>query len=163
MSSLARFDDPDVRCLGLVLLPALLLIGALVLEHGFAQLPCALCLMQRIWVMVAGIIIAISLAHDSRRRIYPVLASLAALIGAGFSVRQLWIIAYPESAPACGADITYLIEVFPAAEVLQAMTFGTGNCADQSAVIPVLALAGFVAIIAAALWHLCRLGPTRRP
>ena len=153
MSSLARFDDPDVRCLGIVLMAALLLIGALVLEHGFAQLPCALCLTQRIWVMVAGVVVAVALAHNSCRRIYPVLASLAALTGAGFSVRQLWIIANPDSAPACGADINYLIEVFPAAEVLQAMTFGTGNCADQSAVIPVLALAGFIAIIGAALWH----------
>ncbi len=157
MSSPARFDDPDVRCLGLALLAALLLIGALVLEHGFAQLPCALCLMQRIWVMVAGAVVAVSLAHDTRRRLYPVLATLAALTGAGFSLRQLSIIAFPDSAPACGADINYLIEVFPAAEVLRAMTFGTGNCADQSAVIPLLALAGFVAIIVGCGGHLWRL------
>jgi len=152
-----RLDDPDVRCVGAVLLAAGLLVGALVLEHGFAQLPCALCLMQRIWVMVAGVVLAVSLAHDTRRRIYPVLASLAALIGAGFSLRQLWIMAFPDSAPTCGADITYLIEVFPAAEVLQAMTFGTGNCADHSIAIPLSALAGFVAIIAWAVWHLRRL------
>lgn len=154
MPSLVRLDDPDVRCVGVVLLVAMLLIGALVLEHGFALLPCALCLMQRIWVMVAGIVVAVSLAHDTRRRVYPVLASLAALIGAGFSLRQLWIMAFPDSAPACGADINYLIDVFPAAEVLQAMTFGTGNCADHSAAIPLSALAGFVAIIAWAVWHL---------
>ena len=157
MPSLVRLDDPDVRCVAVVLLVAMLLVGALVLEHGFALLPCALCLMQRIWVMVAGIVVAVSLAHDTRRRVYPVLASLAALIGAGFSLRQLWIMAFPDSAPSCGADINYLIEVFPAAEVLQAMTFGTGNCADHSAAIPLSALAGFVAIIAWAVWHLRRL------
>lgn len=157
MSSLVRLDDPDVRCVGVVLLAAVLLIGALVLEHGFALVPCALCLMQRIWIMVAGVVVAVSLAHDTRRRIYPVLASLAALIGAGFSLRQLWIIAFPDSAPACGADINYLIEVFPAAEVLQAMTFGTGNCADHSAAIPLSALAGGVAIVAWAVWHQRRL------
>ena len=157
MSSLVRLDDPDARCLGLVLAAALLLVGALVLEHGFAQLPCALCLMQRIWVMVAGVVVAAALAHDSRSRIYPLLAALAALIGAGFSLRQLSIMAFPESAPACGADINYLIEVFPAAEVLRAMTFGTGNCADHSAAIPLSALAGFVAIIAWAAWHWRRL------
>ena len=157
MSSLVRLDDPDVRCAGMVLLAAVLLIGALVLEHGFAQIPCALCLMQRIWVMVAGVVVAVSLAHGTRRRIYPLLASLAALVGAGFSLRQLWIMAFPDSAPACGADINYLIEVFPAAKVLEAMTFGTGNCADHSAAIPLAALAGFVAIIAWAVWHTHRL------
>lgn len=157
MPSLIRLDDPDVRCVGVVLLTAVLLIGALVLEHGFSLLPCALCLMQRIWVMVAGIVVAVSLAHDTRRRTYPVLAALAALIGAGFSLRQLWIMAFPDSAPACGADISYLIEVFPAADVLQAMTFGTGNCADHSVAIPLSALAGFVMIITWALWHLHRL------
>ena len=157
MSSLVRLDDPDARCLGLVLVAAALLVVALVLEHGFAQLPCALCLMQRIWVMVAGVFVAVSIAHDTRLRIYPVLAALAALIGAGFSLRQLSIMAFPDSAPACGADINYLIEVFPAAEVLRAMTFGTGNCADHSAAIPLSALAGFLAIIGWAVWHLRRL------
>lgn len=160
MSSLVRLDDPDVRCAGVVLLAAMLLIVALVLEHGFALVPCALCLMQRIWIMVAGVAVAVSLAHGTRRRIYPVLAALAALVGAGFSLRQLWIIAFPDSAPACGADINYLIEVFPAAEVLRAMTFGTGNCADHSAAIPLSALAGCVAIIAWAVWHLYRLART---
>lgn len=128
---------------------ALLVITALVLEYGFDQAPCALCLTQRVFVLLAGLIAAVGLAHNPRLGIYPCLATLAAVVGGFFSVRHLYLLTLPPDAvQGCGVDFDYMIEVFPLMDILRNMTFGTGECAEQSFVIPALALAGFVVMAA---------------
>ena len=130
---------------------ASLIGGALVLEHGFGLAPCALCLNQRLWVVLAGVVAAAGFAHDPRRRLYPLLTALAAVCGGAFSVRHLHLLTLPADAvPRCGVDFGYMLDAFPLADVLTAMLSGTGECADQSATIPALALAGFVGILALA-------------
>ena len=65
--------------------------------------------------------------------IYPLLGGLCTVVGGGFSVRQLWLQSLPaDQVPACGPDLTYMLEVFPLSEVLAAMTSGTGDCAEVS-------------------------------
>ena len=127
---------------------ACLLAGALVLEYGFGLAPCALCINQRLWVVLAGVLAAIGCAHDPRRRLYPLLTAFAAVGGAAFSVRHLHLLTLPADAvPRCGVDFGYMLDAFPIVEVLTAMLSGTGECADQSATVPALALAGFVGIL----------------
>ena len=135
---------------------AMLLNTALVLEYGFGLAPCALCLTQRLFVVLAGLCAAAGLAHDSRLGIYPLLAILASVGGGYFAVRHLYLLTLPaDEVPSCGVDFDYLIDVFPLMDVLRAMIVGTGDCAEQSAAIPALALAGFVgmAALAAAYWR----------
>lgn len=128
-----------------------LLAGALVLEYGFGLAPCALCLNQRLWVVLAGMVAGVGFAHNPRLRVYPLLAALASLGGAFFAVRHLHLLTLPEGAvPRCGVDFGYMLDAFPLAEVLTAMLSGTGECADQSATVPALALLGFVGILALA-------------
>ena len=130
---------------------ATLLAGALVLEYGFDLAPCALCLNQRLWVVLAGVIAAVGCAHNPRLGIYPALTALASVGGAIFSLRHLYLLTLPADAvPRCGVDFGYMIDAFPLADVLAAMLSGTGECADQSATIPALALGGFVGIVALA-------------
>ena len=138
--------------LALVGWTAFLLAFAVVLEHGFDMAPCALCLMQRLWFMVAGLVALGGVAHNPRLGIYPLVAMLAALAGAGFSVRQLWVESLPPGeAPACGAGIDYLIDAGMAGEALRAMTLGTADCAATPPFlglsIAVWALLGFVGVI----------------
>lgn len=139
-------DTPEVPCAANVAFAAALLIAVLVLEHGFGQEPCALCLMQQMWVIVAGVLAATGLGHNPRLGVYPLLVALAALVGGGFAMRHLWIIANPEAATAC-VDFGRLIEVAPVFRVLEAMTVGTGGCAEQPATIPLLALGGFAVML----------------
>ena len=132
-----------------------LLFGAQLLEHAAGMEPCPLCLMQRLWFFAAGFIALAGLMHNPRWGIYPLLTIAAALTGGGFSIRQLWLQSLPpEQAPACGAGINYMLENLPWSQVLQAMMAGTGDCAEEPPLlglpIPLWALAGFAAIIAAA-------------
>lgn len=130
---------------------ASLLAGALVLEYGFDLAPCALCLNQRLWVVLAGVIAAAGCAHNPRLGIYPVLTALASVGGAIFSLRHLYLLTLPADAvPRCGVDFGYMLDAFPLTKVLAAMLSGTGECADHSAAIPALALAGFGGFVALA-------------
>lgn len=136
-----------------------LLAGALIMEHAFAMDPCPLCLMQRLWFAIAGLLTLAALIHSPRWGIYPLLTGLAALIGAGFSIRQLYLQNLPEDqVPACGPDMSYMLENFPLADVLAAMTRGTGDCAQVAwqfgLTIPGWALVGFIAIVLVAALQL---------
>jgi protein dithiol:quinone oxidoreductase len=137
-------------------LAGFLLSGALVMEYALAMVPCPLCLMQRIWFLVAGLFVVAGLLHDPRWGIYPLLTAAAAAVGGGFAIRQLYLMMLPaDRVPACGPDIDYMLEVFPMSQVLAAMVRGTGDCAAIDAFlgipVPVWALLGFVALITLAI------------
>lgn len=145
---------------------AVLVGAALFFEHVDEQTPCPLCLMQRLWFLLAGLVAFTALTAGARpQRRYPLLLITSAVIGAAFSIRQLWLQQLPpDRVPACGPGLDYMIDVFPAMEVLQAMTLGTGDCAETSWTLLGLgmaawALIGFVFLIALGLYGL--LGPHR--
>jgi disulfide bond formation protein DsbB len=144
-------------------LVALLLAGGMIggaqfLEHVIGLDPCPLCLMQRLWTMLAGAFAMAGLAHNPRLLAYPIAALGCTVVGAGFSLRQLWLQSLPADAvPACGPDMAYMIDAFPLSEILKAMTLGTGNCAEVTwslfgISIAGFALMGFVALAAAIVW-----------
>lgn len=142
--------------LALIAWIAALLVGALVMEYDFGMDPCPLCLMQRLWFMIAGLIILVGLMDRPARGIYPLLTLLASLVGGGFAVRQIWIGTLPpESVPACGAGVDTLIEWGMWSEALAAMTFGTGDCAEADPLLglplPAWALGGFLVIAVGAV------------
>lgn len=137
---------------------AALLVGALVMEHGFGVEPCPLCLMQRAWFYIAGLVILAGLLDHPARGIYPLLAILAAAVGSAFAIRHIWIRALPpDSVPACGAGVDTLIEWGMWSEALTAMTFGTGNCVETGddtflgLSLPVWALGGFLIVATGAI------------
>ncbi len=140
-----------------------LLGGALFMEHVIGLAPCPLCLMQRIWVMIVGAIALVGLAHNPRILIYPLLSVLAALTGAGFSIRQLYLQSLPpDQVPACGAPLDYLMDG-PLADLLREMTLGSGDCAEVTwslfgISIPGWTLLGFLALagLAVTQWRAAR-------
>lgn len=77
---------------------------------------------------------------------------VAAVIGGGFSIRQLYLQGLPpDQVPSCGPDMSYMLEAFPLTDVLIAMTRGTGDCAEVAwsflgISIPGWALVGFAAL-----------------
>jgi disulfide bond formation protein DsbB len=148
--------DSEALALCVLGLCGSLVAAALFMEHVFAFVPCPLCLMQRVWFFIAGLVTAAGLLHNPRWGIYPLLAALAALVGGGFSIRQLWLQSLPaDQVPACGPNINYMIEVFPAADVLRAMTQGTGDCAAVDWTFLGLSFAGWALVGFATVLLLC--------
>jgi disulfide bond formation protein DsbB len=137
--------------------------GAVFMEHVIGLAPCPLCLMQRIWVMIVGAIALAGLTHNPRILIYPLLSALAALTGAAFSIRQLYLQSLPaDQVPACGAPLDYLLDG-PLADLLREMTMGSGDCAEVSwslfgISLPGWALLGFLAMAGLAVlqWRWAR-------
>jgi len=121
--------------------------GAQFMEHVLKLDPCPLCLMQRLWTLFAGVVVLIALSHEPRHRIYPALVFLCSVLGGGFSVRQLWLQSLPPDAvPSCGPDMGYMLEVFPMSQILTAMTFGTGNCAEVTWSLFGISIAGWALV-----------------
>lgn len=130
----------------------LLCIG-LIMEHAMGLSPCPLCMMQRIWLALVGLTAYASLAHSPRWGIYPLVGCVFAIIGSGFSLRQIWLQNLPkDQVPSCGPDLAYMIESFPLSDLLAAMTSGTGDCAEISWSLlglstPAWLFAGFVVLL----------------
>ncbi len=95
--------------------------------------PCPLCILQRLAVLVVGLLFLAALLHDPANRgarVYGVLIDLTALAGIGVAARQMWIIAQPPGAVAeCGASLDYMMAVLPWHEVLAKVLTGSGECA----------------------------------
>lgn len=124
----------------------ILCIGLLV-EFALGLAPCPLCMMQRIWFALTGIVAWIGLYHNPRWGIYPLVSALCALVGGGFAIRQLWLQSLPpEQVPSCGPDLSYMIDAFPLSGLIAAMTSGTGDCAVVHDVIPLMSIAGWALI-----------------
>jgi protein dithiol:quinone oxidoreductase len=160
MKQLVKDASAENLALATLALCGAVLFGALVLEHLFDLVPCPLCLMQRIWFFIAGLCVVAGLLHEPRWGIYPLLTALAALVGGGFAIRQLYLQSLPaDQVPACGPDINYMFEAFPLGDVLAAMTRGTGDCAAVAGSflgvsIPGWALLGFILVVVLAILQL---------
>jgi protein dithiol:quinone oxidoreductase len=95
--------------------------------------PCPLCIFQRIGVIVLAALFLIAALHDPNavgRRLYGLLLALAALATSGVAVRHLYIQSLPpDSVPACGASLDFMLKVFSVSEVLVKVLTGSGECA----------------------------------
>ena len=102
-------------------------------QYGLGLEPCPLCILQRVAVLVVGLLFLAALLHDPGNRgarVYGVLIDLAALAGIAVAARQIWIINQPPGSVAeCGASLDYMMAVLPWHEVLAKVLTGSGECA----------------------------------
>jgi len=95
--------------------------------------PCPLCIFQRLGVLATAAVFTIAAAHDPvawGRRVYAALLGLTALATTGVAARQLYIQSLPpDSVPACGASLDFMLKVFPLTDVLVKVLTGSGECA----------------------------------
>ena len=95
-------------------------------------------------MILATLLAAGGLAHNPRLGIYPFLSLISSIVGIGFALRQIYLQITPSAASSCGPGLDYLVSnQFSVADILKALTTGTGDCAEPS-VIPIAALAAFV-------------------
>lgn len=142
---------------------AALIAAALVLQHVLDLEPCPLCIFQRVFVIVLGVVMLVAAVHDPTgigRRVYGALTLLIALLGVAVAGRHVWLQHLPEDrVPECGPGLEYMLDAFPLSEALAMVFQGSGECAEVqwtflALSIPEWTLLIFVGLVVAGLWLL---------
>ena len=128
-----------------------LIIAVVYFQQHLGLEPCYLCITQRVFVAMVGVIFLMAALHNPLgrgRKIYSGLAIAASIGGAFFSIKQLWLQSLPEdSIPACGPPVDYLMDVFPASEVITMLIRGDGNCAKVQWELFSMSMPGWVLVV----------------
>jgi len=111
-----------------------LLIFALLLEHFRNLTPCPLCVFQRIFFGVMGVLFLFAAIQNPKKigqRIYLIFIFIVGLLGVAAAWRQLWLQANPVHAAttSCVPGLTYLLKVLPLSEAFKIMLNDPSNCA----------------------------------
>jgi disulfide bond formation protein DsbB len=139
---------------GLLALASAAAVGyAFYAQYGLDLVPCHLCIFQRVTLaaLAAAFAVAALFSRPGGRG-----ASCAALIGiAGLATiatagRHVWIQMQPEgSVPACGADLAFMMDVFPLTEVILKVFRAGGECAKVDWSLLGLSMPAWVLLFAA--------------
>lgn len=150
--------------LAIVLAVASLLGFGYFLQYIEGLEPCPLCITQRFFLLCCGLVALAALLHRPGSRlgtqIYAYLGTFVALVGSGFSMRQLYLQNLPEDqVPACGPGIGFIFETFPLMEALSILLRGDGNCAEVvwtflGLSIPAWTLLAFIGLAIAAFMQI---------
>ena len=142
-----------------------LICTALFMQYVMHWEPCPLCTLQRVMVIVTGVIALIGAMHNPREfgvKIYGGLVTLSAVMGGAVSIRHLYLQHLPpDQVPACGPGLDYLIHVFSLVEVLKILLVGDGTCATIlwslfGISIPGWVLVAFVGLAGIGIYQMAR-------
>jgi disulfide bond formation protein DsbB len=136
---------------------SLLIAIALYMQYQMGLIPCALCMTQRVFIIAVGLtaLVAWLVNAPVSSKTYPIIGMLLAVIGAGFSMRHIWLQSLPEDlAPACGPTLGYLLENVPFVEALAVLLQGDGNCAESVWSLLGLTIPGWTLVAFAGLFLL---------
>ncbi len=106
---------------------------ALYLQHAMDLEPCPLCILQRYGFVAVGLVALLAAIHDPQwvgRRVYGALLVVVSGISAGVAGRHVWLEHNPPQIYDCGADLGYMVDAFPLAEVLPMIFRGSGDCTE---------------------------------
>jgi len=144
---------------------ASLLGTAYYFEYALYLDPCPLCIMQRIAVLMVGLVGLSGFVFAStsiKQKVHGVLMGLSAVFGLMVAGRHVWIQSLPaDQIPTCGPSLEYMVDTLPWAEVLSVMLRGNGNCADAQWSLLGLSMpmwvllwfAGFLLLAAYTFWQ----------
>ncbi len=125
---------------------------ALYSQYGLGMQPCHLCIFQRVTVAAMGLAFALAAIHSSgvlRGAIYAGLIGVTGLATLATSGRHVWIQMQPEgSIPACGADLDFMLEIFPLTEVILKVFRAGGECAKVDFTLLGLSMPAWVFVFA---------------
>ena len=139
--------------------------GALYLEHAVGLNPCPMCIVQRVFVILFGLVCLIAALHGPARlgrRVYAVLALLFAAGGAATAARQVWLQSVPaDQLEACLPSLEFMVQALPLQEIVRLVFQGTADCAEVSWTLfglslPEWSLLAFIGMLLFSLFQLLR-------
>jgi disulfide bond formation protein DsbB len=141
---------------------------ALFFQYGMDLEPCPLCIFQRVGTIALGLAFLIAAIHNPAgwgRGVYVMLVPIVGLAAAAVSARHVWLQNLPkDQVPACGPDLSFMLDAFPFFEVLSTVLSGSGECAKISWQFLGLSMPAWVMILLGGLsaWALWVNVPGRR-
>lgn len=144
--------------------------GAVCMSIFYFQLhlgliPCTLCELQRMILIVLGVLFLIAFLHGAKRigvRIYSVILLIPTLFGFAIATYQFWgELLPPSQAPACGPGLNYLLQTLPLKQAIIAIFTGSQECFHIQWSFLGLSIAGwsalfFIALTILLVWQLFR-------
>ena len=130
--------------------------------------PCHLCIFQRFTVAALGLaflIAALFPAGGFRGAIYALLIGITGLATLATAGRHVWIqMQPPGSVASCGADLKFMLELFPLTEVILKVFKAGGECAKIDFTVLGLSMPAWVFVFAliltvAGIWNNLRRVP----
>ncbi|MCF6190176.1 MAG: disulfide bond formation protein B [Cocleimonas sp.] len=111
-----------------------MLATALFFQYYMELIPCPLCIVQRVIVMVFAGIFLLALLQGPKtwgRRVYGLLLTLTSIAGLIVAGRHTWLQHLPkDTIPECGPGLEFWMNNLPANEVIQKVFQGSGECAE---------------------------------
>ncbi|MGQ0383660.1 MAG: disulfide bond formation protein B [Gammaproteobacteria bacterium] len=102
-------------------------------QYGQGFVPCHLCIFQRFTVAAMAVafgVAALLSAPGWRGLLAAMLVALTGFATVATAGRHLWVqLQPPGSVPACGADLDFMMELFPLTEVILKVFKAGGECA----------------------------------
>jgi disulfide bond formation protein DsbB len=124
-------------------------------QYGLGLVPCHLCIFQRVTVAALGVVFVLAAVLSRPGMGGAVFAALIALTGLATIVtagRHVWIQVQPAgSIPACGADLAFMLDLFPLTEVILKVFKAGGECAKVDWSFLGLSMPAWVLVLALVL------------
>jgi protein dithiol:quinone oxidoreductase len=143
--------------------------SGLIIQHGLGYPPCSLCVLQRlafIFVLLLALPIALFGGSSGVARTFAAPALVAALLGLGVAVYQVWMNAFPTEVARCGRGLAGYFEDLPFEDFAKWVLAAEGDCGKPvrffGVTVPQLGLLAF-AIMTAVAVRLLALSLRRSP
>jgi disulfide bond formation protein DsbB len=124
-------------------------------QYGLGLVPCHLCIFQRVTLAALGIaflVAALVSKPGARGAFCAALIAVAGLATVATAGRHVFIQMQPAgSVPACGADLAFMMDVFPLTEVILKVFRAGGECAAVDWSVLGLTMPAWVLVLALAL------------
>lgn len=152
---LKRIFEPAIIRWEIAIAVACLLGFGYYLQYVEGLEPCPLCITQRFFLALCGLLGIAAALHRPRvtiARVYAAIGVATASAGGFFSGRQLYLQSLPEDqVPACGPSLDFILETFPLSEAIGILLRGDGNCAEVSWTFLGLSIPGWTLVAFAGL------------
>ncbi len=111
-----------------------LMVAALYFQYALDMEPCPLCIFQRYFVILIGVLMLAGVIHNPRttwRRLYGIAMFVISVLGIIVAGRHVWLQNLPaDEVPECGPGLEYMLESFPLTDALSMVFKGSGECAE---------------------------------
>jgi len=124
-------------------------------QFGLDLVPCHLCIFQRVTLAAMAVVFLLAALFSrpgATGALFAALVGITGLATIATAGRHVWIQMQPAgSVPACGADLDFMMDVFPLTDVILKVFKAGGECAKVDWTLLGLSMPAWVLVLAVVL------------